>query len=56
MSFTFQTLGIEIPASLLKMLPFILAILAMLILTSGKRARFLGAPAALGIPYFREER
>ena len=55
-SFTFQTLGIEIPASLLKMLPFILAILAMLILTSGKRARFLGAPAALGIPYFREER
>ena len=55
-SFTFQTLGIEIPASLLKMLPFILAILAMLVLTSGKRARFLGAPAALGIPYFREER
>lgn len=55
-SFTFQTLGISIPASLLAMLPFILAILAMLVLTSGKRARFLGAPAALGIPYFREER
>jgi ABC-type uncharacterized transport system permease subunit len=55
-SFTFQTLGIAIPASLLAMLPFVLAILAMLILTSGKRARFLGAPAALGIPYFREER
>jgi len=55
-SFTFQTLGISIPASLLAMLPFILAILAMLVLTSGKRARFLGAPAALGVPYFREER
>ncbi|MEA2023532.1 MAG: ABC transporter permease [Actinomycetota bacterium] len=55
-SFTFQTLGIAIPATLLAMLPFILAILAMLVLTSGKRARFLGAPAALGIPYFREER
>jgi ABC-type uncharacterized transport system permease subunit len=55
-SFTFQTLGISIPASLLAMLPFVLAILAMLVLTSGKRARFLGAPAALGIPYFREER
>ncbi len=54
--FTFQTLGIAIPASLLAMLPFVLAILAMLVLTSGKRARFLGAPAALGIPYFREER
>ena len=34
----------------------ILAIIAMIVLTSGKRARFLGAPAALGIPYFREER
>ena len=55
-SFTFQTLGIAIPASLLAMLPFVLAILAMLVLTSGKRARFLGAPAALGIPYSREER
>ena len=55
-SFTFQTLEISFPASLLAMLPFILAILAMLVLTSGKRARFLGAPAALGIPYFREER
>jgi ABC-type uncharacterized transport system permease subunit len=55
-SFTFQTLGISIPATLLAMLPFVLAILAMLVLTSGKRARFLGAPAALGIPYFREER
>jgi ABC-type uncharacterized transport system permease subunit len=54
--FTFQTLGISIPASLLAMLPFVLAILAMLVLTSGKRARFLGAPAALGIPYYREER
>ena len=56
LSFTFQTLGISIPASLLAMLPFVLAIIAMLVLTSGKRARFLGAPAALGIPYFREER
>ena len=29
---------------------------ATIALTSGKRARFLGAPAALAIPYFREER
>ena len=35
---------------------FLLAIIAMIALTSGKRAKFLGAPAALGIPYFREER
>jgi simple sugar transport system permease protein len=55
-NFTFQTLEINIPANLLAMLPFLLAIIAMLILTSGKRARLLGAPEALGIPYFREER
>jgi ABC-type uncharacterized transport system permease subunit len=57
--FTLQTLGepwSNIPASLLAMLPFILAIIAMIVLTSGKRARFLGAPEALGIPYFREQR
>jgi len=55
-NFTLQTLGVSIPANLLAMLPFVLAIIAMIVLTSGKRARFLGAPAALGIPYFREER
>jgi simple sugar transport system permease protein len=57
--FTMQTLGepwSNIPSSLLAMLPFVLAIIAMLVLASGKRARFLGAPAALGLPYFREQR
>lgn len=56
LNFTFQTLEINVPATLLDMLPFLLAIIAMIVLTSGKRARFLGAPAALAIPYFREER
>jgi len=55
-NFTFQTLQINVPANLLAMLPFLLAIIAMLVLASGKRARLLGAPEALGIPYFREER
>jgi simple sugar transport system permease protein len=57
--FTLQTLGepwSSIPSTLLSMLPFVLAIIAMIVLTSGKRARYLGAPAALGIPYFREQR
>ncbi len=56
LNFTFQTMEINIPSNLLAMLPFVLAIVAMILLTSGKRARLLGAPAALGIPYFREER
>ena len=57
--FTLQTLGepwSNVPSNILAMLPFVLAIIAMLALTSGKRARFLGAPAALGLPYFRELR
>jgi simple sugar transport system permease protein len=57
--FTLQTLGepwSNIPSSILAMLPFVLAIVAMLVLTSGKRAKLLGAPAALGLPYFREQR
>jgi len=56
LNFTFQTLGVSVPANLLAMIPFILAIIAMIVLTSGKRARLLGAPAALGIPYAREQR
>ncbi len=54
-----QTLGEPwngIPSTLLAMIPFVLAIIAMIVFASGKRARFLGAPAALGIPYFREQR
>ncbi len=55
-NFTLQTLEISAPAELLAMIPFVLAILAMLVLASGARARLLGAPAALAIPYSREQR
>jgi len=54
-----QTLGDpwnSIPSTLLTMIPFVLAYVAMLVVASGKRARMLGAPAALAIPYFREQR
>ena len=55
-NFTLQTLEISAPSNLLAMIPFVLAIVAMIVLTSGKRARLLGAPAALGVPYSREDR
>lgn len=52
-----QATGIaNIPAPLLKMLPYIFTILVLLIATKGAAKRRLGAPAALGIPYVREER
>lgn len=55
-NFTLQTLDINIPSNVLAMLPFVLAIIAMIVLTSGRRARLLGAPEGLGIPYSREQR
>lgn len=55
-NFTLQTLEISAPSNLLAMIPFVLAIVAMIVLTSGRRARLLGAPAALGVPYSREDR
>jgi ABC-type uncharacterized transport system permease subunit len=54
-----QTLGEPwngIPSTLLAMIPFVLAIMAMIVFASGKRARLLGAPAALAVPYYREQR
>ncbi|MEQ8221387.1 MAG: ABC transporter permease [Candidatus Eremiobacterota bacterium] len=52
-----QATGIaNIPAPLLKMLPYIFTILVLLIATKGAARKRIGAPAALGIPYVREER
>jgi simple sugar transport system permease protein len=56
LNFYFQTIGVDVPSNLLAMLPFVLAIVAMILLTSGKRARTLGAPAALAVSYYREQR
>ncbi len=56
LNFTLQTLGADVPADILAMLPFILTVVVLMLTTSGARARLLGAPAALGIPYSREER
>lgn len=52
-----QAAGTIIPASLLLMLPYILTILVMLSISLCKgKGISLGAPGALGIPYYREER
>ena len=55
--FRLQASGTTIPASLLNMLPYALTIL-VLVLTTWLEAfsRRVGAPAALGLPYNREER
>lgn len=52
-----QAIGLaSIPAPLLKTLPYLFTILVLLIASSGSAKKKLGAPAALGLPYVREER
>lgn len=55
--FRLQAQGTTIPANLLNMLPYILTVV-VLVLTTWLEAfsRRVGAPAALGLPYNREER
>ena len=51
-----QAAGSAVPAHFLMMLPYILTIGILIVATRESVRRRLGAPAALGIPYAREER
>ncbi|HCF70476.1 MAG TPA: ABC transporter permease [Syntrophomonas sp.] len=55
MTFRMQAAGIKISPFFLSMLPYILTILVLTIVTIRLRQE-AGAPAALGVPYDREER
>jgi simple sugar transport system permease protein len=55
-NFTLQTLEVDVPSNLLAMIPFVLTIIVMIAISSGKAARLLGAPEALAVPYSREAR
>lgn len=47
---------ISIPSFFLKMLPYILTVMVLIIATRQTRIKHIGAPGALGTPYDREER
>lgn len=53
--FRLQAAGTTIPAAFLGMLPYLLTIVVLVLITAAFSKR-LGAPAALGLPYVREER
>jgi general nucleoside transport system permease protein len=56
-NFALQAAGVRgIPAELLAMLPYLLTILVLLVLSASDVRQRLGAPAALGVPYVRDER
>ncbi len=46
----------SIPSDVFTALPYVMAIVVLVIVSSGAAKRRLGAPTALGIPYVREER
>ncbi len=55
--FRMQAAGTTIPAALLNMLPYITTILVLVVITWWETLRKrIGAPAALGVPYAREEK
>jgi simple sugar transport system permease protein len=57
LNFTFQIIGVNIAGDFLAMVPFAMAILALIVVSARpEAARKLGAPAALAIPYAREQR
>jgi ABC-type uncharacterized transport system permease subunit len=56
--FAFQARGIlkGIPPELFQSLPYVMTVLVLVLVSSAGARRRLGAPAALGTPYVREER
>jgi general nucleoside transport system permease protein len=56
-NFTLQAAGIGgVPAEVLAMLPYVLTIVVLMVLSATDVRRRLGAPAALGVAYVRDER
>lgn len=51
-----QALGVMIPSNFLQMLPYIFTFIVLVVTTRETKTRRSGTPAALGIPYSREER
>ena len=51
-----QAVGLELPTYFLMMLPYVLTIAILILAARASLRRRIGAPAALGIPYAREER
>jgi simple sugar transport system permease protein len=51
-----QAVGLGVPTYFLMMLPYVLTIAILVLASRASMRRRIGAPAALGIPYSREER
>jgi simple sugar transport system permease protein len=56
LGFNLQLIKVDVPLDVLSMLPFLATFLALVLVSSRRVARGIGAPAALAEPYWREHR
>ena len=56
LGFHLQAAGILIPSFFLKMLPYVITIIVLILVTRETKTRRVATPGALGVPYCREER
>ena len=56
LQFTLQARGIDVPSAVLQALPYVTTVVVLVVVSNSAARRRLGAPAALGKPYEREER
>ena len=56
LAFTLQARQVHLPPEVFSSLPYLMTIVVLVLVSSGWGRRRLGAPAALGVPYVREER
>jgi ABC-type uncharacterized transport system permease subunit len=55
LGFTLQARGVSLPSEFFSSLPYIMTIVALVAASTGWAKRRLGTPAALGVPYSREQ-
>jgi len=55
LGFDLQARGVQLPSEFFAALPYLVTILALVFASTGWAKRRVGAPAALGVPYVREE-
>jgi simple sugar transport system permease protein len=56
LGFTLQARHVHLPPEVFASLPYLMTVLVLVVVSSGWAKRRLGAPAALGVPYVREDR
>ena len=54
--FALQAHGVDVKPEFLQSLPYVMTVVVLVLVSTGLSKRRLGAPAALGVPYVREER